>query len=94
MNGGVIVITECPRCGTIKAARSKWADLPKDDSGVPIENGAWKFNVECAGCVRIEIKPVELSFPVFDDLMAYKQRSNCYAFGISPSRMAVGGGST
>jgi hypothetical protein len=85
MNGGVIVITECPRCGTIKAARSKWADLPKDDSGVPIENGAWKFNVECAGCYRFNIKPIPLPPLVPDDMLTHLQGDICYALGVPPS---------
>lgn len=89
MNDGVIVITECPKCGTIRAARSKWAELPKDGAGVPIENGAWKFNVECAGCLTFEIKPIEFSGLGVNDFISHTQRNMCYALGIPPGLLTT-----
>lgn len=51
-----IVISECPRCGKMDAARSPYLEPLKDEAGNPDLSRCYLMKIECFGC--IEITPV------------------------------------
>lgn len=48
-----IVITECPKCGAMKAARSPYLEPFKDEAGNPDPGRALLVKIECLGCCEI-----------------------------------------
>jgi hypothetical protein len=52
-----IVIRECPKCGAMQAARSKYLNPMKDEHGNPDPSRVYLMKIECLGCVEITPGP-------------------------------------
>ena len=45
-----ILITECPKCGEMKAVRTPWLEPKLDAEGQPDPNIGTMMTIECLGC--------------------------------------------
>jgi hypothetical protein len=59
-NDHPIVISECPKWGAMKAARSKYLQPLKDEVGNPDPTRVYLMKIECLGC--FEIGPTRLPY--------------------------------
>lgn len=53
-----IVVIECPKCGKMSAARSRYLEPLKDENGNPDPERVLLMQIECLGCMEIMPRPL------------------------------------